>query len=140
MKIYKSNSPEETKKIAFYLAKKFDAGILALSGKLGSGKTTFVQGYAEGLGIKDKIISPTFVLIKQYIFPKTKKTFYHVDLYRLEYTKDLESLGLKEIISNPENIILIEWAEKAKDLLPQETIWISFKTKGDQTREINFLS
>lgn len=140
MKTFISHSAEETKKIAAEVASNITSGVIALIGNLGSGKTTFAQGFARSLGIKEKIISPTFVLIRQYIIPKTKKTFYHIDLYRLEYIKDLESLGLKEILSNPDNIVLIEWAEKARDIFPLETLCISFKTKDDQTREIKFPS
>jgi len=142
VKTYISKSPEETKKFAMDLANKFPKGVIALSGELGSGKTTFVQGFAEGLGIKEKIISPTFVLIRQHPIPKTKKNLpagrqalFHIDLYRLE-SVDVEILGIDEIIRNPNNIVLIEWAEKIKHLLPKNTYWILLEVVEDNTRTI----
>lgn len=138
MKTYTSSSPDETKKIARDIARKISNGTVALSGDLGSGKTTFVQGFAEGLGIKDKIISPTFVLIRQHQLPKSKRILYHIDLYRLEDPLELKNIGLEEIIENPNNIVLIEWAEKAKKLLPKNTIWINFKNLSENTRELIF--
>lgn len=132
-----SNSAEETEKIASKLAQKFkDGGVLALSGTLGAGKTTFTKGFAHGLGIKSKIISPTFVLIKQYDLSFTKKArFYHVDLYRLENPENLETLGLDEFFLNHNNIILIEWAEKLKNL-PKKTANITFEYISESKRQI----
>lgn len=135
MKQYITFSEKETKDLAKKLAKKL-SGIIALTGELGAGKTTFVQGFARGLGIKKKIISPTFVLIRQHQIPKTKKALYHIDLYRLE---DLRELGLKEIISDPNNIVLIEWAEKAKKYLPKNTIKVTLEIIGQTERKITVL-
>lgn len=123
---YISNSEEETKSIAAKLAKESKCNIFALTGELGAGKTTFVQGFAKGLGIKDKIISPTFVLIRQHPIPDTKKVLYHIDLYRLT---NLQDLGLQEIWSDPNNIVLIEWTEKLTEL-PKGTIQISIQIEG----------
>lgn len=123
MKKFETKSAEETKLLASKFATKHSGNIIALIGELGSGKTTFVQGFAKGLGIKEKIISPTFVLIKQY------STLYHVDLYRVENFQDL---GFEEILANPNNIVLIEWAEKFKNL-PKNTIRITIeKLAGDK--------
>lgn len=130
-----SNSDTQTKSIAAKLAKESKSNIFALTGELGAGKTTFVQGFAKGLGIKDKIISPTFVLIRQHLIPDTKKVLYHVDLYRLDNTADLQNIGLQEIWSDPNNIILIEWAEKLTEL-PKGTIQISIQKKGANQRSI----
>lgn len=133
MKKYITNSEIETKTLAGKLAQKFTTGVIALTGELGAGKTTFVQGFAKGLGIKDSIISPTFVLIRQHEIPDSKKMLYHIDLYRLE---NFSNLGLPEILSNLENIVLIEWAEKIKTLLPTKTIYISFESLADNKRKI----
>ena len=137
-----SSSEKETKQIAGRLARQITRGVIALSGELGAGKTTFVQGFAKGLGIKEKIISPTFVLIRQHPIPKTKKNLpagrqalFHIDLYRLE-SVDVEILGIDEIIRNPNNIVLIEWAEKIKHLLPKNTYWILLEVVEDNTRTI----
>lgn len=132
-----THSSEETQQVAADLAKEFSGGVIALTGELGAGKTTFVQGFAKGLGIKDKIISPTFILIRQHPIPKTKKMLYHIDLYRLEGTQDIKDLGIQEIMENPNNIVvLIEWAEKIEKLLPKNTLKISLNTKAENIREI----
>ena len=95
--------------------KKKNALILALSGNLGSGKTTFIQGFLRAAGIRRKITSPTFVLIKNYkIQTENYKRVYHIDCYRIKKSKELLDLGLKEILNNPENIVLIEWPERIK--------------------------
>src|SRR3989338_4896065 len=127
-----SHSEKETKKIAADFAKNIISGVIALSGKLGAGKTIFVQGFAKSLGIKEKVISPTFVLIRQHQIPKTKKTLFHIDLYRLENTQQFSSLGLEELFNDPNNIVLIEWAEKISKSLLRNTIKIKIeKEKGD---------
>ncbi len=139
MKKYITQSEEETRDLAKTLAKQLN-GVIALTGELGAGKTTFIQGFAQGLGIKEKIISPTFVLIRQHRIPKLRKNLpagrqalFHIDLYRLD---NLAELGLKEIIENPENIVLIEWAEKAKMLLPKNTTYIKFISLSENKRQI----
>lgn len=127
---YITGSAYETKKLAEKLARKVH-GVVALIGRLGTGKTTFVQGFARGLGIRDKIISPTFVLMRQHKIPNSNKTLYHIDLYRIE--KDFNQFGLKEILENPENIVLIEWAEKLKNL-PKNTKKIVIQSIGQNKR------
>ncbi|MDD5144589.1 MAG: tRNA (adenosine(37)-N6)-threonylcarbamoyltransferase complex ATPase subunit type 1 TsaE [Candidatus Pacebacteria bacterium] len=142
-----SVNPEQTKKIAKNLAQEIishpcfsKAFIVGLKGDLGGGKTTFVQGFASGLGIKDKITSPTFVLLKRFkIKSKKFKNFYHIDCYRMEGIKDFKELGLKEIISKPENIIAVEWVEKAEKLLPKGFLKIEFQFLGKKRRRLKFL-
>lgn len=135
MQKYKSNSQQETKKIAADFAKLTKANIFALTGELGAGKTIFVQGFAKELGIKEKIISPTFVLIRQHRIPKCKKVLYHIDLYRLDHAEDFKQLGLSEILSNQDSIVLIEWAEKLKEL-PKKSVKINITKDGDLNRII----
>ncbi|MBU0708862.1 tRNA (adenosine(37)-N6)-threonylcarbamoyltransferase complex ATPase subunit type 1 TsaE [Patescibacteria group bacterium] len=130
-----SHSAQETFKLGTNIAKKLKGGeIIGLIGELGSGKTTFVQGLAKELGIKERVISPTFVLIRQYQSPKF--SLYHVDLYRIDRPGELKTLGLEEIWYHPQNIVIIEWAEKAKALLPQETIYLMFEYKSKSERII----
>lgn len=136
MQKYISKSEEETKKIAGEIAQLYKTKkIFALTGQLGAGKTTFVQGFVGNLGIKDKIISPTFVLIRQHPIPNTTKVLYHIDLYRLENTVDLKHLGLEEILLNPDSIVLIEWAEKYINL-PKNTTKISISKINNNQRLI----
>lgn len=126
----------ETQALGFDLAKKISGGVIALHGDLGSGKTTFVQGLAKGLGIKSHIISPTFIIMRTYDL--RNKNFYHVDLYRIESENDVEGLGLLELMNDPENIIVIEWPDKIEHLLPEKRVDIFFAYLGDDKREISF--
>ncbi|HEY4521829.1 MAG TPA: tRNA (adenosine(37)-N6)-threonylcarbamoyltransferase complex ATPase subunit type 1 TsaE [Candidatus Paceibacterota bacterium] len=134
-----SKSAKETKNFAKKLAKEalkiHGTVVISLEGDLGAGKTTFTQGFAEGLGIKEKIQSPTFVILKIYDIPKSKKNLIHVDAYRLQ-TKDFKVLGWKEFIKNPQNIILVEWGNKIKNILPKNTIRIIFKHDTKNSRKI----
>jgi len=106
------------------------AVVLGLVGDLGGGKTTFLQGFAKGLGIKQRITSPTFVIMKRF------NNFYHLDCYRIKKPKELMDLGFKKIISNPKNIVAIEWAGRIKKIMPKETIWINFEFINNRTRKI----
>jgi len=113
--------------------------VLGLQGNLGGGKTTFLQGFARGLGIKDKILSPTFVILKRFQVPGFRfNDFYHIDCYRLKDEKDILELGFKDIIKDARNIVAIEWPEKIKKALPKDVIFIKFKFIGENKREINF--
>lgn len=128
-----TKNAEETKSLGREMAAKLKAKVLALTGDLGSGKTTFVQGFAEGLGIKHGIISPTFILLRKY-----ENNFYHLDLYRLETNveQEVKNLGVEEIWKDPENIVVIEWAEKIKDTIPSDAKWIKFENMGDNKRKV----
>lgn len=131
-----TNSLLETQLFANNFAKKFSGGLIILSGELGSGKTSFAQGFAKGLKIKDKIISPTFVLIRQHQIPYKDAIFYHIDLYRLEGKEQFIQLGIKDFLENSKNIILAEWGEKFKDLLPNKTTIISIEIISENKRKI----
>ena len=106
------------------------AVVIALFGNLGGGKTTFLQGFAKGLRIKEKILSPTFVILKRY------GNFYHIDCYRLKNHEDILDLDFINIISNPKNIVAVEWPEKIKKLLPENTIEINFGFVDENKRDI----
>lgn len=132
MKI-KTYSATETQTFASQIARQVKkGGVVALFGNLGAGKTTFAQGFAKALGIKEKIISPTFILIRQHPIPNTKCTLYHIDLYRLKNTK---GLGLEEIMENRENIVLIEWADRLQNL-PKDAIKITIEKLSENSRQI----
>lgn len=137
MKTITTNSTFETQKFAEELAHQFkQGGTIALTGDLGAGKTTFVQGFAKGLGIEDKIISPTFVLIREHQIPNSTGVFYHLDLYRLEEPIDITSIGLKDLFSNPKNIILIEWADKLGENSPKGITKINIEKINENSRRI----
>lgn len=141
-KIVTTTSFKETQKLGFEFAKELKGGeVIALYGDLGSGKTTFVQGLAEGLGVERPIISPTFIILRTYqIGTRDKGTgirnFYHVDLYRINSAEDVQSLGLLELLEDPNNIVAIEWPDKIENLLPVDRIDITFKYLEDDKREI----
>ena len=141
--IYKSSSSADTKKFAEKIAKRIansrsrianrkHATILALVGDLGSGKTTFVQGFFRGLGIKKRATSPTFILMRRVTLPPTRypllafKNVYHIDVCRLKKPQELLKLGFKEILENPRNVVLIEWADKVKKILPRKILRLTF--------------
>jgi tRNA threonylcarbamoyladenosine biosynthesis protein TsaE len=138
-----TKSAQETQALGEKIANNLKGGeVLALTGELGSGKTTFLQGLAKGLGIKERILSPTFIMMRSY--PITDRqlpvtNFFHVDLYRVENEKDVEGLGLEEIWSDPRNIVAIEWAEKIKKILPKKRIDIYFKYLKEDEREIKIV-
>lgn len=137
-----TTNTEETQRLAEDFGKKLTPGdIVLLYGDLGSGKTTFVQGLAKGLGIKQRIISPTFIIIRSYeINPpsggQNLKYFYHIDLYRMESEKDIESVGLNEILQNKDAIIAIEWAEKLGEYIPKNVSRVYFEHLGEEKRKI----
>jgi tRNA threonylcarbamoyladenosine biosynthesis protein TsaE len=139
-----SQSPQDTKNIAAQLAKrvlssitsKTTATIIALRGELGSGKTTFTQGFASALGVVKQPKSPTFNLAKQYSIPNTTYSLWHLDCYRLTGFRDLKTINLHQLFTDSSNIILIEWPENIGDGLPSDHIEIHFTHTGNDTRGI----
>jgi tRNA threonylcarbamoyladenosine biosynthesis protein TsaE len=110
--IVETSSEEETSAIGEALAGRLaDGDLIAIHGALGAGKTAFVRGLARGLGIRDDdVSSPTFTLIQEY---RGRLTLYHVDLYRLEAEREVEELGLDDLLL--EGVVAIEWAERWRD-------------------------
>ena len=155
MKKYLTESRNQTFKLGKNFAARISPGdILLLYGELGAGKTTFVQGLAKGLHIKDRVLSPTFVLIRQYEIPNYSSSdppaggesrnsrqartinLNHIDLYRIEKPDDLTNLGLSEIAEDQTSITVIEWADRIKDLELKQIYKIFFKHLEGDRREI----
>lgn len=114
--------------------------LIEFSGNLGAGKTTFTQYLARELKIEEKITSPTFVLMKKYSINFGQfKTLVHIDAYRVESSDEISILNFPELLSNPENLILLEWPEKISDILPEQKITITLEVVDDE-REINILN
>ena len=131
---YRCTSVTETQSFAADLANSLPAGIvIALIGNLGSGKTTFTQGFAKGLGISENVGSPTFKLVSEYDGQKGK--LIHVDAYRLEGIDDFLNIGGEDILATPKAIILIEWGDKLESILPPDAIRISFERVLDVENE-----
>jgi tRNA threonylcarbamoyladenosine biosynthesis protein TsaE len=113
------------------------AAVFALQGDLGSGKTTFVQGFLKGLGSKKRVTSPTFVLMRRHgLAGKKFKNVFHIDAYRLKKPEHLAALELSVILSEPGNIVMIEWPEQAKRFLPKNTTRIKFKYGKKESERI----
>ena len=143
---FRTKNSSETKNLSRFLLKKIarikatKALVVALEGELGAGKTTFVQGLAKEFGIKNRIKSPTFNLMKRYFITRSDldfENFYHIDCYRLKDYKDLEILGIREILEDSRNIILIEWADRVKEILPKKCVKIHIDHIGKNERKIS---
>jgi tRNA threonylcarbamoyladenosine biosynthesis protein TsaE len=167
-----TQNSNETQKLGELLAQEIKGGaIICLEGDLGSGKTTFTQGFLKGLKVKGPYTSPTFLIIKnykkeisnpkseirnksqitnskskKYQIPNTKyqiQNIYHIDAYRVQ-TKDILSLGWEEMLKdNPPaggNIIIVEWADRIKKIIPKDSVWIKFKWLDENKRKVTFMS
>jgi tRNA threonylcarbamoyladenosine biosynthesis protein TsaE len=130
---FQSNSEAETREIGFTLGKKIKRGdVVCLYGELGSGKTTMVKGIARALGISERdITSASFSIIVEY---DSDIPFYHIDLYRIE-NNEVASLGLHEYIGM-EGISVIEWAERAENDIPDNSIKVTLEYTGENSREV----
>lgn len=119
------------------LARGLSGGVICLYGDLGSGKTTFTQGFAKGLGIKSRLLSPTFIIVRRYDILGSANYFYHIDLYRLNNPASLEELGLKEIFADSRAFTVIEWAERLGGLLPIARKDVYFSTLPNEKHSIS---
>lgn len=148
--IFVSKSPRETQKIGRQFAaagftknkRSPNSLVIGLEGDLGAGKTNFAKGLAKGLGVKEGIASPTFVILKKYairekaIMQAGFKHFYHIDAYRISSAKEMEVMDFRRIIGDPSNIVAIEWAEHIVDAIPQNALTAKFEYTGKSSRKI----
>lgn len=137
-----THSVQDTQEVARSIAKdileKRKPNLVLIEGELGGGKTTFSQGFIKSLGVEQVVTSPTFVIMKPYPIRDTEYTVYHIDLYRLNQEWEVLDLGIMDLIQNPNNILLIEWASKNPNLwenIPHTLI--EFKVINQQERSIN---
>ena len=133
---WNSNSPDKTVEIGRSIGRKLKPGtVVALTGELGSGKTTLVKGIALGLGVKSKreVTSPTFVIFHIY---KGRIPLYHFDLYRLERNSDLEAIGMDEFLDDPDAVSVIEWAERISSVPGRSDVQIKLIRKSENQRII----
>ncbi len=141
MKKVVTHSLEETQKLAHdWLASleqlKDEALIVGLYGNLGAGKTAFTQAVARELGIEEFVTSPTFVIEKIYVTKHSIfKRLVHIDAYRLEKGKDLQALDFEKLTENKNNLIIIEWPENVKDILPENHHKIHCEFVDETTRK-----
>lgn len=115
-----------------------EATVVALSGDLGAGKTTFVQATAEALGVEESVVSPTFIIMQRFALPEPSeggfRALIHIDAYRLKELRELEVLGWRELAADPANLIFIEWPEQMPGALPSSCRKVTLSGDGDMRR------
>ena len=114
-------------------SEKFPNMVICLNGELGSGKTVFTKGFANGLGIRETITSPTFNIIKEY---EGELPLYHMDVYRLDGAS--EGVGIEEYFTKG-GVVIIEWANTIKEILPEKRLDIKFKVAGENSRILTII-
>lgn len=125
--------PEETRNLGSAIGRSAQPGdVLLLVGELGAGKTTLTQGIARGLGVKERAVSPSFVLAREY---KGRLTLYHIDLYRLERVAEIADLGLDDYLYG-KGVSVVEWADRGPDLMPADHLMIEFQALSGSQRRI----
>ena len=131
-----SRSPEQTRRVGMRLGGALQTGdVICLQGDLGAGKTTFVQGIANGWGSMDSVSSPTFILVNEYRRVDQSQLF-HMDAYRLDSTPAAEELDLDSMLA--EGALIIEWPERMDGLVPAERLWVKLEHVDDEEREMKF--
>ncbi|KHM51371.1 hypothetical protein NZ47_10885 [Anaerovibrio lipolyticus] len=128
-----TKSPDETAAIGEKMGRFFSKGIvICLYGDLGAGKTLFTQNLAKGLDIDEDVTSPTFNIMNVY---EGRLTLYHFDLYRLEQEYELEDIGFYDYVDDPDGIVVIEWADKFADCLPDDFVLLAIERTDDDDNE-----
>lgn len=134
-----SHSPEQTQRLGARLGALLKGGdVVCLEGTLGSGKTCLAQGIGRGWGIGQTLISPTFVLVREYTRPADNVRLYHVDLYRISDAREALGLGVEELLGDEHAVSVVEWAERARLLIPPEHLWIRLEMSGATRRTLYF--
>ncbi len=131
-----SRSPEQTRRIGMRLGSGLKTGdVICLQGNLGAGKTTFVQGLAQGWGSIDSVSSPTFILVNEYRRANGSLIF-HLDAYRLESMPEAEELDLDSMLAD--GALIVEWPEKLDGLIPEDRLWINLEHVQEEHRQMRF--
>lgn len=132
-----SHSAEQTTRLGMRLGKLLQAGdVICLSGDMGAGKTVFTRGIGRGWGAKSRVTSPTYNLVHQHKRDSDKVLLYHLDCYRMDDSSEIETIGFDDMLEG-QAVLVIEWAERINDALPEERLWIELKVT-DETRR-NFI-
>ena len=131
-----SRSPEQTRRLGMRLGKMLQAGdLVCLQGELGAGKTTLVQGVAQGWGALDPVSSPTFVLVNVYHRPDASQ-FFHLDAYRLVSASEAEELDLEDLLG--QGPLVVEWPERIAAILPAGHLWAMLEYESEEQRSMRF--
>lgn len=130
-----TRTPDETRTVGAGLAELLVPGdVISLTGDLGAGKTTFVQGAARGLGVGEPVVSPTFVLVREY---RGEVPVYHLDVYRLDRLQEVIDLGFEDLL-DPSGVIFVEWGDAIEALLPDEHLRVELRTDDGDARRLSF--
>ncbi len=144
-----SRSPDQTRRLGARLGALLQGGdVICLEGPLGAGKTCLAQGVGRGWGVQQTLISPTFILVREYARPENEDNsarnmkLYHADLYRISGADEMFGLGIDEFLGDEHAVFLIEWAERARSLMPPEHLWIklNFADRTDQMRRVLYFT
>jgi tRNA threonylcarbamoyladenosine biosynthesis protein TsaE len=131
-----SRSPDQTRRLGMRLGVLLQAGdLVCLQGELGAGKTTLVQGMAQGWGALDDVSSPTFVLVNAYRRPDLHQLF-HFDAYRVDSPAEAEELDLDSLLS--QGPLVVEWPERVESILPVERLWAWLEYESEEHRAMRF--
>ena len=133
-----TDSPQQTGQVGMCLGNLLQSGdLICLEGNLGTGKTCLTQGIGRGLGLEVAITSPTFIIINEYRLPNRRYKLYHIDLYRVQSTAEARVTGLDDYIYG-NGICVIEWAERMRELLPADRLWITMRYLDATRRDLSF--
>ncbi|HEY75170.1 MAG TPA: tRNA (adenosine(37)-N6)-threonylcarbamoyltransferase complex ATPase subunit type 1 TsaE [Thermoflexia bacterium] len=136
-----SRSPEQTRRVGARLGQLLRGGeVICLQGPLGAGKTVLAQGIGRGWGATTSLVSPSFVLIREHRRPTGDQVLLHVDFYRLEEPQEALGLGLEDWLEDPEVVALIEWPERAMEVLPSERLWVRLEFADTERRRLLFIA
>jgi len=138
---FMSRSAPQTQRLGARLGALLQGGdVVCLEGPLGSGKTTLAQGVGRGWGVEQTLISPTFVLVREYRRPGNPVRLYHVDFYRISGAHEASGLGIDEFLGDVQATCVIEWAERAQSLIPPERLWVKLQLAGSTRRSLCFVA
>ena len=141
MMVKETGSEKETFEFAKKMGEEAAPGdIIALTGDLGTGKTVFAKGFAEGLGVKERVNSPTYTIMQQY--DDGRMPFYHFDVYRIGDISEMDETGYEDCFFG-NGVTLVEWADLIKELMPENTVWIEMRkdnSRGFDHRMISIKS
>lgn len=131
-----SHSTEQTRRIGERLGRLLQSGdMVCLEGDLGTGKTCLTQGIGRGLGVSSTITSPTFIIVNEYLLPGKAHKLYHIDLYRVQTAAEARTTGLEDYFYG-DGVCVIEWAERIREILPDDRLWIFLHYLDDTKREL----
>jgi tRNA threonylcarbamoyladenosine biosynthesis protein TsaE len=131
-----TRDPDETRKAGAALAELLSPGdVVSLTGDLGAGKTAFVQGAARALGVEERVVSPTFVLVREY---RGDVAVYHIDVYRLDRIQEVLDLGFEDLL-DPSGVVFVEWGDAIDALLPDDHLRVEITILEDETRRLGFV-